>query len=82
MATKNITDENFETEVLNEIRSSHGDLLDAIANEKELSKENDDKLKSISSYKVSELQDLIGKLKLKVEGKSKQKLYDEIQELL
>ncbi len=37
----------FETEVLNEIRSSHADLLDAIANEKELSKENDDKLKSI-----------------------------------
>ena len=37
----------FETEVLNEIRSSHGDLLNAIANEKELSKENDDKLKSI-----------------------------------
>ena len=37
----------FETEVLNEIRSSHTDLLDAIANEKELSKDNDDKLKSI-----------------------------------
>ena len=37
----------FETEVLNEMRSSHSDLLDAIANEKELSKENDDKLKSI-----------------------------------
>ena len=37
----------FETEVLNEMRSSHADLLDAIANEKELSKENDDKLKSI-----------------------------------
>jgi len=37
----------FETEVLNEIRSSHADLLEAIANEKELSKENDDKLKSI-----------------------------------
>jgi len=37
----------FETEVLNEMRSSHTDLLDAIANEKELSKENDDKLKSI-----------------------------------
>ncbi len=37
----------FETEVLNEIRSSHTDLLEAIANEKELSKENDDKLKSI-----------------------------------
>ncbi len=37
----------FETEVLNEIRTKHSDLLDAIANEKELSKENDDKLKSI-----------------------------------
>jgi len=37
----------FETEVLNEMKSSHADLLDAIANEKELSKENDDKLKSI-----------------------------------
>ena len=37
----------FETEVLNEMRSSHSDLLDAITNEKELSKENDDKLKSI-----------------------------------
>ena len=29
----------FETEVLNEMRSSHADLLEAIANEKELSKE-------------------------------------------
>ena len=37
----------FETEVLNEMRSSHADLLEAIANEKELSKDNDDKLKSI-----------------------------------
>jgi len=37
----------FETEVLNEMRSSHADLLEAIVNEKELSKENDDKLKSI-----------------------------------
>ncbi len=45
---------NFETEVLNEIRTKHSDLLDAIANEKELSKENDDKLKSI-------LDDLVGK---------------------
>ena len=43
----------FETEVLNEIRTKHSDLLDAIANEKELSKENDDKLKSI-------LDDLVG----------------------
>ena len=37
----------FETEVLNDMRSSHTDLLEAISNEKELSKENDDKLKSI-----------------------------------
>ena len=44
----------FEVEVLNEIRTKHSDLLDAIANEKELSKENDDKLKSI-------LDDLVGK---------------------
>ena len=29
------------------MRSSHADLLEAIANEKELSKDNDDKLKSI-----------------------------------
>ncbi len=44
----------FETEVLNEIRNKHSNLLDEIANEKELSKENDDKLKSI-------LDDLVGK---------------------
>jgi F-type H+-transporting ATPase subunit alpha len=44
----------FEAEVLNEIRTKHSDLLDAIANEKELSKDNDDKLKSI-------LDDLVGK---------------------
>ena len=44
----------FETEVLNEIRTKHSDLLDAITNEKELSKDNDDKLKSI-------LDDLVGK---------------------
>ena len=44
----------FEAEVLNEIRTKHSDLLDAIANEKELSKENDDKLKSI-------LDDMVGK---------------------
>ncbi len=44
----------FEAEVLNEIRTKHSDLLDAIANEKELSKENDDKLKVI-------LDDLVGK---------------------
>ena len=44
----------FESEVLNEIRSKHSDLLEAISNEKELSKENDEKLKSI-------LDDLVGK---------------------
>ena len=44
----------FEAEVLNEIRTKHSDLLDAIANEKELSKKNDDKLKSI-------LDNLVGK---------------------
>ncbi len=44
----------FEAEVLSEIRTKNSDLLDAIANEKELSKENDDKLKSI-------LDDLVGK---------------------
>ena len=38
---------NFESEALNEIRTNHSDLLESIANEKELSKENDDKLKSI-----------------------------------
>ena len=37
----------FETEALNEVRTNHSDLLDAIANEKELSQENDDKLKSV-----------------------------------
>ena len=37
----------FELEVLNEIRNNHSDLLDSIANEKELSKDSDDKLKSI-----------------------------------
>ncbi len=44
----------FEAEVLNEIRTKHSDLLDDIANEKELSKENDDKLKSI-------LDEMVGK---------------------
>ena len=33
--------------VLSEIKSHHAGLLESIANEKELSKENDDKLKSI-----------------------------------
>ncbi len=44
----------FEAEVLNEIRTKYSDLLDAITNEKELSKEIDDKLKSI-------LDDLVAK---------------------
>ena len=35
----------LKSEILNEVRTNHSDLLDAIANEKELSKENDDKLK-------------------------------------
>ena len=48
----------FESEVLNEIRTKHTDLLDGIANEKELSKENDEKLKSI-------LDDLVGKFESK-----------------
>ncbi len=38
---------NFESEALSEVRANHSDLLESIANEKELSKENDDKLKSI-----------------------------------
>ena len=37
----------FESEALSEIRSNHSDLLDSIAKEKELSKENDEKLKTI-----------------------------------
>ena len=37
----------FESEALTEIRSNHTDLLESIANEKELSQDNDDKLKSI-----------------------------------
>ena len=48
----------FESEVLNEIRTKHTDLLDGIANEKELSKENDEKLKSI-------LDDFVGKFESK-----------------
>ncbi len=48
----------FESEVLNEIRTKHTDLLEGIANEKELSKENDEKLKSI-------LDDLVGKFESK-----------------
>jgi len=37
----------FESEILAEIKSNHEDFLESIANEKELSQENDDKLKSI-----------------------------------
>ncbi len=37
----------FESEALSEIKSNHVELLESIAKEKELSKENDDKLKSI-----------------------------------
>ena len=37
----------FESEALSEIKSNHSDLLDSIDKEKELSKENDEKLKSI-----------------------------------
>ena len=37
----------FESEALTEIRNNHSELLESIANDKELSQENDDKLKSI-----------------------------------
>ena len=37
----------FEEELIAEIKSNHSDLLKSISDEKELSKENDDKLKSI-----------------------------------
>jgi F0F1-type ATP synthase, alpha subunit len=37
----------FEGELIAEIKSNHSDLLQSIADEKELSKENDDKLKSV-----------------------------------
>ncbi len=37
----------FESELLAEIKSNHKDFLESIANEKELSQANDDKLKSI-----------------------------------
>ena len=37
----------FESELLAEIKSNHEDFLESIANEKELSQANDDKLKSI-----------------------------------
>tara|TARA_B100000686_G_C16776716_1_gene968950 strand:- start:157 stop:1689 length:1533 start_codon:yes stop_codon:yes gene_type:complete len=37
----------FEGELITEIKSNHSDLLESIANEKELSKANDDRLKSV-----------------------------------
>ena len=37
----------FEFEVMSEVRTNHSDLLESLANEKELSEENDEKLKSI-----------------------------------
>ena len=37
----------FESEVMSEVRTNHSDLLESLANEKELSEENDEKLKSI-----------------------------------
>ena len=37
----------FESELLSEMKSNHADFLESIANEKELSQANDDKLKSI-----------------------------------
>ena len=43
----------FEGELITEIKSNHSDLLESISNEKELSKENDDKLKSILDGFVS-----------------------------
>ncbi len=43
----------FEGELIAEIKSNHSDLLESIADEKELSKENDEKLKSILDGFVS-----------------------------
>ena len=40
----------FETEALNEVRSNHGDLLEAIANEKELSKELVEKHIAVATF--------------------------------
>ncbi len=37
----------FESEALAEVKNNHSDLLSSLDNEKELSKENDDKLKSV-----------------------------------
>ena len=37
----------FESEVMSEVRTNHSDWLESLGNEKELSKENDEKLKSI-----------------------------------
>jgi len=46
----------FESEVHSEIRASHGDLLQAIANEKELSSANEEKLKGFLDALVKKFQ--------------------------
>ena len=46
----------FESEIHSEIRASHGDLLDAIDNEKELSSENEEKLKGFLNTFVKKFQ--------------------------
>ena len=46
----------FESEVHSEIRSSHGDLLEAIDNEKELSSANEEKLKGFLDASVKKFQ--------------------------
>ena len=46
----------FESEVHSEIRANHGDLLKAIANEKELSSVNEEKLKGFLDAFVEKFQ--------------------------
>ena len=46
----------FESEVHSEIRASHGDLLEAIDNEKELSSANEEKLKGLLNTFVKKFQ--------------------------
>ena len=46
----------FESEIHSEIRASHGDLLEAIDNEKELSSENEEKLKGFLNTFVKKFQ--------------------------
>ena len=46
----------FESEVHSEIKASHGDLLKAIANEKELSSANEEKLKGFLDVVVKKFQ--------------------------